>query len=327
MSFFQRMFITGRNLNKTVQVSPMRNLSIFDQVRLCGTPFHGSTKDTNFWLETGTGAGGTVTQGGGQVILAVDATNNSKAVYNSVRTGRYVSGTANKFRGVIRLPDLGSAGNNNVRNWGCATATDGFLFQLNGATFNIVVRKSGVADQVIPKASWTGTYAASFTLDTNVHTYELQFTNSSAWFFIDDNLVHTVSGTTSPSTTTLTFPVCLENINTGVGAAVSLNVRTASILRMGHETTIPQYKNITGAAATTVCKYGPGTLHKIVFNNTSGTSISIWDGVTGAAPSVAVGKVTTASAALGSWDYNCPFFTGLTIVTVGDNLDCTIIYE
>jgi hypothetical protein len=179
-----RVNIAGRNLNKTAQVSPMRSLSVFETTRLCGTPFHSTTKDVAFWDETGTAASGSVTQGGGQVVLAVTAANGSRSYYTSKRQGRYVSGLPNKWRGIVRLPDLGSAGNNNVRNWGCFTATDGFMFQLNAATLNIVVRKNGVADQVVAKAAWTGTYAAAFTLDTNVHTWEIQWTNISAWFFI-----------------------------------------------------------------------------------------------------------------------------------------------
>jgi hypothetical protein len=100
-----------------------------------------------------------------------------------------------------------------------------------------------------------------------------------------------------------------------------------AILRMGQELSVPQYKNISGNAATYVLKYGSGTIHRIVFNNTTGTSLAIWDGLTGAAPSIAIGKITTATAALGHWDYDCPFFNGLTIITLGNDLDATVIYE
>ena len=329
MSFFQRIFVTGRNLNKTVQVSPMRGLSVFDQIRLCGTPFHGATKDTNFWSETGTTANGSVTQGGGQVILATTTDSGSTAIYTSVRTGRYVSGSPNKFRAVVRFPDVGSAANNNVREFGAFTATDGFLFQLNADTLNIVVRKASTADQVIAKAAWTGTYAAAFTLNTNVHTYEIQWTNSSAWFFIDDNIVHTVSGTTSPSTSTLTFPVCARNINTGIGSVLSLNVRTMAILRMGHETTVPIYKNITTSGGayplTTVCKYGPGTLHRITINTPTAASQTciVVDNVSGTTPTIAT---IDMKALVSDFTFDCPFFTGLTIVTSAA-CNITIIYE
>ena len=329
MSYFKRVNIEGGNIGKVAQVSPMRGLSIFDQVRLCGTPFHGTTKDTNFWSETGTTANGSITQAGGQVVLTTTVDSGSAAIYTSVRTGRYISGSSNKFRAVVRFPDVGSAANNNIREFGAYTATDGFLFQLNAATFNIVVRKSGAVDQVIPKASWTGTYAAAFTLNTNVHTYEIQWTNSSAWFFIDDNIVHTVSGTTAPSTSTLTFPCAVKNVNTLVGPAVSLNVRTMAILRMGHEDTIPIYKNITTSGGayplTTVCKYGPGTLHSIIINTPTAASQTciIVDGVSGTTPTIGT---IDMKALVSDFTYMCPFFTGLTIVTAAA-CNITVIYE
>jgi len=322
-----RVTVTGRNIGKTVQVSPMRSLSTFDAIRLCGTPFHGTNKDTNFWSESGTGANGSITQGGGQVILTTTADSGSAAVYTSARTGRYISGSSNKFRAVVRLPDLGTPANNNIREFGAFTATDGFLFQLNANVFNIVVRKTSTADQVIAKAAWTGLYAAAFTLDTDVHTYEIQWTNSSAWFFIDDNIVHTVKGNTAPSTATLSFPCCTKNVNTGVGPAVSLNVRTMAILRMGHDKSIPTYKNITTGSypLTTICKYTQGHLHRIVLNSPTAQSQTaiIVDNFTGGTP--IIGTIELKNT-ISTFEYNCPFFTGLSIITSGA-ANITVIYE
>jgi hypothetical protein len=330
MSFFKNITIFGRNIGKTAQVSPMRALSTFDQIRLCGTPFHGATKDPNFWSETGTGASGSITQGGGQVILTTTAASGSAAVYTSVRQGRYVSGSSNKFRAVVRLPDLGSAANNNVREFGAFTATDGFLFQLNANVFNIVVRKSGAADQVVAKASWTGTYAAAFTLDTNVHTYEIQWTNSSAWFFIDDNIVHTIKGDTAPSTATLTFPVCAKNVNTGVGPAVSLNVRTMAILRMGHAKTRPHWKYSKGAvaAAAGLLKYGPGTLHGLVNGNNKGT-LALYDCAT---TGTLTGQIVLFDLVqcVGNISFGLDgidFYIGLIMVQTDAGAETCIIYE
>jgi hypothetical protein len=329
MSTFKRVNIEGRNIGKTTQVSPMRSLSIFDAIRLVGTPFHGTNKDTNFWLETGTTANGSITQAGGQCILTTTTDSGSAAIYTSVRTGRYISGSANKFRAVVRFPDLGTPANNNVRNFGCFTATDGFMFQLNAATLNIVVRKTGTVDQVIAKAAWTGTYAAAFTLDTNVHTWEIQYTNSSAYFFIDDNIVHTVKGDTAPSTATLSFPCAAQNINTNVGSAVSLNVRTMAILRMGHEKSIPTYKYITTSGGayplTTICKYSQGHLHRVVINNPTATSqtATIVDNFTGSTPVIAAIELKNTVT---SFEYNCPFFTGLSVITSAA-CNITVIYE
>lgn len=323
----QRGSISGRNIGKTAQVSPMRGLSTFDQVRLCGTPFHGTVKDTNFWSETGTTANGSVTQSGGQVILTTTVDSGSAAVYTSIRSGRYISGSSNKFRAVVRFPDLGSAGNNNVREFGAFMATDGFLFQLNANVFNIVVRKNGVADQVIAKASWTGTHAAAFTLDTNVHTYEIQWTNSSAWFFIDDNIVHTVVGSTSPSTETLTFPVKARNINTGIGAALSINIRTMSILRMGHEKSRPhwKYSNDAVAAAAGLLKVGAGTLHRVINGNNKGT-LALYDCATTGALSGQI-CLLDLTQMVGSIEFSLDFQVGLIMVQTDAASETTIVYE
>lgn len=321
----QRGSISGRNIGKTAQVSPMRALSTFDQVRLCGTPFHGTTKDPNFWSETGTGASGSVTQSGGQVVLTTTADSGSAAVYTTVRCSRYISGSSNKFRAVVRFPDLGTASNNNVREFGAATATDGFLFQLAANVLNIVVRKSGVADQVIAKAAWTGTYASAFTLDTNVHTFEIQWTNSSAWFFIDDNIVHTVSGSTSPSTATLSFPCVARNVNTGVGPAVSLNIRTMSILRMGQPISRPHWKYTNDALAATVLKYGPGTIHRLVNGNNKGT-LALYDCVTTGALTGQI-CLLDLTQMVGNIDFELDFCTGLIMVQTDAASETTIIYE
>jgi len=330
MSFFQRIFITGRNLNKTAQVSPMRCLSVFETTRLCGTPFHGITKDVAFWDETGTTAGGAVTQSGGQVVLSTTIANGSRSYYTSKRQGRYVSGMSNKWRSVVRLPDIGSAANNNIRNWGCFTAVDGFMFQLNAATFNIVVRKNGVADQVIAKASWTGTYAAAFTLDTNVHTYEIQYTNTNAYFFIDDNLVHTVTSATSPNTETLTFPCALQNINTGAGPAVNLNCRTSAISRLGKAVTRPIWKYSKGAvlAAAGLLKVGPGSLHMVVNGNNKGT-LALYDCITTGALTNQIILFDLVQC-VGSIPFGLEgldFYTGLIMVQTDGAAETTIIYE
>lgn len=47
--------------------------------------------------------------------------------------------------------------------------------------------------------------------------------------------------------------------------------------------------------------------------------------MTGTSPSI--GIITTATAALGVWDYYIPFNTGLIAITTGNSLDATIVYE
>lgn len=105
----------------------------------------------------------------------------------------------------------------------------------------------------------------------------------------------------------------------------TLAVRVASIFRLGKMETQPHYYHIAGDAATHTLKLGAGILHKIVYNNTTGTSLTIVDNVTGTSP--VIGIITTASAALGDWDYGVPFNTGLILITAGNGLDATVVYE
>jgi hypothetical protein len=90
----------------------------------------------------------------------------------------------------------------------------------------------------------------------------------------------------------------------------------------GDASTDTIYKNLTGAA-TTVLKYGAGRLHRVVLNTTGGTSIALYDNVSGAVPLIA----TITTGAIVSLEYNVSFYTGLTAVTVGAACDITVIYE
>jgi hypothetical protein len=99
-----------------------------------------------------------------------------------------------------------------------------------------------------------------------------------------------------------------------------------NISRLGALITQPTYRHISGNAATYILKYGGGVLHRIVFNNTTGTSLTIYDD-SAATAGKEIGLITTATGAIGAWDYSCPFFNGLTIVTAGNGLDATIVYE
>lgn len=78
--------------------------------------------------------------------------------------------------------------------------------------------------------------------------------------------------------------------------------------------------NITGAA-TTVCKTGPGVLTTIVINKATTGTITIYDNT--AASGTKIGTIA-ASTAAGSFDYQCQFTTGLTIVN-GSTEDITVV--
>jgi hypothetical protein len=203
------------------------------------------------------------------------------------------------------------------------TVTDGAFFQLNGTTFNVVTVVGGVPTTV---SIFNGQLGSTYAPTTNVGTYEIYWTNTRIWFVIGGKLLHTVSASTAIWSNTMTFHVFMDSTNSDVlGASKTLKVRTATIYRLGKVNTAPIYFHVTGNASTMILKYGPGVLHKVIYNNTSGTSLSILDNYDTDTP--VIGKITTAANALGVWNYEVPFFTGLTVATVGNDLDATIVYE
>ena len=90
----------------------------------------------------------------------------------------------------FRLADTGTA--NVRRQWGllgCTmpTITDGVYFQLNGTTFSIVTLK-GTSATVINSGSFNGHLGYAYALDTNNHTYQIQYNNAKVQFIIDGKL-------------------------------------------------------------------------------------------------------------------------------------------
>jgi hypothetical protein len=82
-----------------------------------------------------------------------------------------------------------------------------------------------------------------------------------------------------------------------------------------------KYNNISTATTTTV-KSGRGRLVRIIVNTTAAATVTVYDSTTGSGTKIATLK---ASVAEGSYDYDCLFLTGLTIVTAGAS-DLTVVY-
>jgi hypothetical protein len=173
--------------------------------------------------------------------------------------------------------------------------------------------------------TFNGHLGTSYDPGTSVKTYEIYWSNSKVYFSVGGDLLHIHSASSATWANTMNFHAFADSVNSDTASSVTLAIRVMTIYRLGKAETQPIYKNISGNAATWILKYGPGILHRLIFNNTSGTSFIIYDNTSAAAP--IIGTVTTATAALGSWHYGLPFFNGLTIVTTGNNLDMTVVYE
>lgn len=316
-------------LGSEVEITPMGDMRVQSPTRLVGTIFSGTTLDTNFWTTSLAGAG-SATLSGGEVSLSTGTpTANGSAQLNSIRTARYVAGNSNYFRAQVKCPAVSTTIGSNVRRWGAYNTTDGYFFELDGATgdLSVVCRKGSSDANKIATGSFNGSWGSEYAIDTNINTFEIYWTNKTAWFVVNDQVLHKFTGTTTTLVGTPSLPIRAETINSsGETAANTLSVRVASISRMGGLKTAPIYRNITGPLGATVLKYGPGCLHKIVINAPiNGATVSVYDALTATNPIALITYPNGTSP--GAFVYDLDFYTGLTVVTTGAAQNVTIVYE
>ena len=319
--------LTGyENPDRHVWISPTNTLTVNPQVRLVGHSFSGSTKDTSFWGETVTN-GGTVDQVPGEVKITTNTTADGTARYYSKHSARFVAGHPNLFTAGVSFKTALTA--NNIRRIGAYDGTegvdgDGYYFELDYLTFCVGTRKAGT-DTRVATGSFNGKYGDAWvpTADT-YYQLSIEMTPMGTWWYVNGILLHkTISG---HQTGTITLPITMEcNNDNSSTADVEMHVIGSVVMREAELTTESIYYHLSGNSATHILKYGAGTLHKIMFNNTSGTTLTIYDNTAGSG--AVIGVITTASGAIGEWSYDVPFSTGLTLVTTGNSLDATIVYE
>jgi hypothetical protein len=219
---------------------------------------------------------------------------------------------------------VGTGQTNNTRRWGVGygasmpTITDGAFFKLSGTTFSISTIIGGSETNV---TSFNGSLGSAYTPGTTVKTYEIYWTNSKVVFVVGDTILHTVSASTATWANTMSPHVFMDSVNSAAATSTTMNIRTATIHRLGLLITETNYKNIVGAA-TTVCKYGAGKLH-ILTNNAGVGTTTIYDNT--AASGTKIATITMGNNL--NYPFMCPFFTGLTIVTSGVGNDITVVYE
>lgn len=305
--------------------TPIGEQRMVEPYRMVGTNFEGTTIDARFWTTAAAGTSAAIAQANSQLKITSGTSSGAAVTAYSNRRARYVGGSSMRYRSVTQLsaPEA-----NSLRRWGIGygaslpTVTDGAWFQYDGTEFSIVTCKGTTQTKV---TSFNGNLGATYTPGTGVKTYEIYWTNSKVWFVIGDEILHIVSASSATWANTMGFHIFMDSLNAGIITGTTLEIRTATISRLGAAETQPAYYHVSGDAATHVLKLGAGILHKIIFNNTTGTSITIVDNVTGTTP--VIGLITTTTAALGDWNYSIPFNTGLILITAGNGLDATIVYE
>lgn len=323
-----------------VENTPMDEMRIVTPFRLVGSTFVGSTMDTNFWTPSAA-SGATVapTQTNGEITVSTLTTANGTCNVQSVRTGRYVSGSSNRYRAVIQLSDTGNA--DNIRRWGAFATTGGAFFELNGTTVNICTAKTNLTDTAaaigdtgvyrVASANWNGSTTVP-TL-TNANTYEIYWTNSKVYFVIGGVLVHTVAATGNTWADNISLPIRIECTNSnGSTTARSVRCRTASVARLGNSSSNPTWKYQSGTTAGVICKIGNGNLHSMTVGSpVSGSVVTIYDGIT-TGGSVIFSFTFTAGAQSNNQPFTLefdrlPFLTGLFLVIATQASNVTLVYE
>lgn len=318
--------------DKTAIITPMQALKVTEANRLAGASFSeaGPNVEPAYWATTPVGTG-TAVVGTGQVVLSTGITSASSILVASQRIARYIGSSSNTFRGVVRAPAVTGV---NTRRWGAFDVNNGFFFEQDSALgFSIVARKATSDANKVTTGAFNGELGTTYTLDANAHTFEVFWTNSTAWFFIDDFLLHKLTGATAPLTSTLHLKVGLSNTN---GANINnntLEVRTATISRLGEAETQPLFVDIN-TSTTTLLKSGPGNLHDIVFNTApTGTdwTVTVYDNIIAGGTIIGVFTLrnpTTARTPISLDMHGLPFSVGLTVLTAGGTPgDMTVVYE
>ena len=305
-----------------VKLSPVGGLNTSRLNKIVGITFNGTTIDSNFW-QTSAVAGASATQVGGELSLITNAATTGAASYlQSVRSARYVPGNQHYCRFVV---DCGSTtGTGTTKRWGAWTSSaigaynapqDGCAFSIINGVLSVSTFNAGSAT-VVNNGSFNGQAGLTRNVPpVGTNIYEIMYSNSNVWFIFNGEYIHKVSATGAPWTSTTTLPIRVECFNASATVFnTSIKVRSASIHRFGELESASIYWSPTAAVTGAILKRGAGKLHRALnFDNTAGT-LTLYDGVTTAAPSVQMAIIDLARVP-GSTEFGIDFYQGLCVTS------------
>jgi len=324
MSYFKTTSLVDSH-NFPIHATPMDQMQVAETYRLSGGSFSDSIVETNFFTSV-TASSGSVTISQGEVNLAVIGASSSAQV-DTKSVGRYVSTNANFFRGTNRLNNLTAT--NNSRKWGVRDLAkqNGFYFVFKDGVFGIASLLAGSETPV-----WSGSFNGDETThvpDLNYHLYRIYFTTTKVWFYCDDKLIHYLVATTAPITSNRNFVVFGSNINTASATGTCNIYSTAmSLSRLGASFTQSKFLNLT-TAGTYVLKGSPSRLHKVVVNQRTATTLTLYDYTSASGTLIGTMDLSGGAVqgnAVGAYVYDVDTNIGLTAVLSGTS-DVTVIYE
>ncbi len=193
----------------------------------------------DFWTTTNAN-GGTTTNASGETTVATSANANGSSQITSIQSVPFLPGSAYTYTALVRVSDTGLA--SNIRRWGVYTVSgltpqDGYYFELNGTTFQLVYMKAG-GGTTFSGAQWSRFTTAPFTLDVQYHRYEITILADYVVFAIDGIVRHVGALTAAAArTATLTLPMTHVSVNTAASATnETLVLRAAATLKLGSPT-------------------------------------------------------------------------------------------
>jgi hypothetical protein len=197
-------------LGRHVGVTGQSELLISPVYRLVGTSFNNSYYDTNFWTSGGTNGGSVIFDGDALISTSTNAA--GSASLSSVRSARFVPGSANLFRGSARLTTPPIA--DNLRRFGAYDNADGFFFQVSGTTFGVGYRKNS-GDTIVENGSFNGNLGEQVAIDTSVFNLSIEYGTNSVVWYLNGEFLHKINVSTETLVETLTLPIKTDSVNVG----------------------------------------------------------------------------------------------------------------
>jgi hypothetical protein len=319
----------------TGQFTPMRDLKIAEPVRLAGSVFTAVT-DTNFWTVLTSDATATATIADGIATVSSGTTNNGYGTLRTKNTARFVFANPNQYRALIRIPTVATALNTKIfgavvtSSTATSTPYNGSYFAINASgVLSVNTAINGVVTSVA-NGSFNGT-VSEYTVDTNVHAYEIIYFTAGVWFYIDNVLIHNTVPTNTRLFATLEVPANIISVNAGAGVTSgTVECWNASILRLGKDQTSSTSFYQSGQTAGVTLKLGAGIVHGILVSGVVNNSVvTIYDNTTPLASRTlwSSGAMTNSTVPFQINTRDLTFSTGLAIDITGANANVTIIYE
>lgn len=315
---------------RDIRVTPVGHTIVEETTRLIGVLFSSST-DTYFWTTANNGAASAAGVATGFATITSGTANSGYGDIITNRRARFLFVQPNLYRAAVRLTANAVAAN--TRIWGAMDVTAGnpptqnagYYFKYNGDTSTLsVCTMNATVENCVASGSFNGDYP-SYTVDTNVHAYEIVYFLMGAWFSVDGKYLHKFSPTTAMLSSEMNLKsFAISQNGAGGTTSGSLELWSSSILRYGKENSVPRYFNITGAGTFTL-KKSMGNLRDVIVNTKAGgaATLIIYDNTSAAGTIIGTADLNLP---IGQLTYNTEFQTGLTVVTSAA-CDITVVYE